>query len=172
MDRLVLHVPRREEFAFRQKLLSDPATMAYNAPWFPPDGCIPFSEKDWENWYPQWIGHEGERFFAYLQRESDGAFVGDVCYHRVGERDCWEIEVLIYAPERGKGYSEQGLALLLDHAFRVDGVKRLRNEFESSRLAARRAHRAVGFREISEANGMVAFELSREEYLAKAQTSK
>ena len=39
MLRLIL--PDRRCCAFRQALMADPATMAYNAPWFPPDGTTP-----------------------------------------------------------------------------------------------------------------------------------
>ena len=39
MLRLIL--PDRRCCAFRQAMMADPATMAYNAPWFPPEGTIP-----------------------------------------------------------------------------------------------------------------------------------
>ena len=84
---LTLHIPALSELVFRQKMLSDPATMAYNAPWFPPDGCIDFPESVWHEWYTRWIGKEPERFYAYLRRESDGAFVGEVCWHRVPDAE-------------------------------------------------------------------------------------
>ena len=43
---LRLYIPRPEDGWFYRKMLSDPATMAYNAPWFPPDGCIPDPDSD------------------------------------------------------------------------------------------------------------------------------
>lgn len=73
--------------------------------------------------------------------------------------------IVIYAPERGKGYGKQGLRLLLDRAFRVDGVCRLHNEFERTRSAAYRIHTAVGFRETGTVDGIVSLELTREDYL-------
>ncbi|WP_155832484.1 hypothetical protein [Butyrivibrio sp. VCB2001] len=33
--------------------------------------------------------------------------------------------IVIYAPERGKGYGKQGLCLLLDRAFKGDGIVHL-----------------------------------------------
>ena len=72
--------------------------------------------------------------------------------------------VVVYAPERGKGYGRQGLALLLDRAFRVDGIPRLHNEFEPTRAAAYHIHRALGFRETGRADGIVQLDLTREEY--------
>lgn len=170
MNDLVLYIPRFEDLWFYQSMLSDPATMAYNAPWFPPDGCIAFPEAERAGWYAKWIGQTPARFYAYLRRSSDGAFVGDVNYHFVPERDWWDMGILIYAPERGKGYGKQGLSLLLDRAFRVDGVSRLHNEFETGREAAYHIHRAAGFREIGKENGICQLELTRAEYLRNCIT--
>lgn len=164
MNDLTLYIPRFEDLWFYQKMLSDPATMSYNAPWFPPDGCIAFPEAEQAGWYAKWIGQTPNRFYAYLRRCADGAFVGDVNYHFVPERDWWDIGILIFAPERGKGYGRQGLSLLLDRAFRVDGISRLHNEFETGREAAFHIHRAAGFREIGTENGIRQLELTREEY--------
>ena len=128
--------------------------MAYNAPWFPPDGCIPEAEQEWKRLSSDWIGHEPERFYAYLRRTADGAFVGDVNFHYTPERDWWDMGIVIYAPERGKGYGKEGLRLLAAYAF-SHGVRRLHNDFEPDRDAAYRIHRAVGFREIGRENGII-----------------
>ena len=144
-------------------MMSDPETMAYNAPWFPPDGCIPEPEKEWERLSSDWIGHEPERFYAYLRRTADGALIGDVNFHYMPEHDWWDMGVVIFAKERGKGYGTQGLRLLAEHAF-SHGVRRLHNEFETTRDAAYRAHRAVGFRKVGAKDGTVYLELTGEDY--------
>ena len=166
MNDLQLYIPKPEDGWFYVKMMSDPATMAYNAPWFPPDGCIPNPEAEWIDLQANWIGQEPKRFYAYLQRSSDGAFVGDVNYHYNPERDWWDMGVLIYAPERGKGYGRQGLRLLIDRAF-SDGVKRLHNDFETERDAAYHIHKSVGFREVGRENGIVQLELTREEIMTE-----
>ena len=89
-DELQLYIPRAEDGWFYCKMLSDPETMAYNAPWFPPDGCIPAPEEEWRKMQASWIGKEPERFYAFLQRKSDGAFVGDVNHHYNPEQSWWE----------------------------------------------------------------------------------
>ena len=160
---LRLYIPRPEDGWFYVKMMTDPATMAYNAPWFPPDGCIPDPESEWEDLLSDWIGHEPERFYAFLQRVSDGEFVGDVNYH-VSADGGYDMGIVIYAPERGKGYGKEGLRLLADRALRIDGVPALRNDFETTRDAAYHVHKAVGFREVGEENGIVRLELTREEY--------
>ena len=165
-DALRLYVPQREDGWFYVQMLSDPATMAYNAPWFPPDGCIPNVAEEWDDLCAGWIGHEPERFYAYLQRIYDGVFVGDVNYHLNGQGTQYDMGIVIYAPERGKGYGKAGLRLLLDRAFRVDGVPALRNDFETDRDAACSIHRALGFRDAGGSDGMLHLVLTREDYLA------
>ena len=166
-DDLELYIPRPEDGWFYVKMLSDPATMAYNAPWFPPDGCIPDPEAGWRDLLRSWIGKGPDRFYAFLRRKGDGAFVGDVNHHRDPGRDRWDMGIVIYAPERGKGYGRQGLSLLLGRAFGTDGVSRLHNEFETTRGAAYHIHRALGFRETDVGDGIAHLELTREEYLER-----
>lgn len=168
---LRLYIPSPADGWFYVKLLSDPATMAYNAPWFPPDGCIPNAEAEWEELCKGWIGQEPKRFYAYLQRKSDGAFVGDVNFHYNPDKNWWDMGIVIYAPERGKGCGKQGLRLLIDRAFRVAGVTRLHNEFETTRDAACQIHKAVGFREVGTENGIVQLELTKEDYFCHAESN-
>ncbi|MBR4502784.1 MAG: GNAT family N-acetyltransferase [Clostridia bacterium] len=169
-DVLHLYIPHPEDGWFYVKMMSDPETMAYNAPWFPPCGCIPSPETEWLRLQEHWIGKEPERFYAFLRREKDDAFVGDVNYHYNTERDWCDMGIVIYAPERGKGYGKAGLSLLLEKAFRADGVSRLHNEFESARGAALSIHREAGFRETGAADGIVQLELTRGEYLRGKKT--
>ena len=165
-NELSLYLPALGELGFYQKMLADPTTMSYNAPWFPPDGCIEFPRERWLEWYGRMFGQEPLRFYAYLRRIEDGVFVGGVNDHRSPERDWWDMGVLIYAPERGKGYGSQGLALLLDRAF-SSGVSCLHNEFEISRKAALHMHLAAGFREVGREDEIIHLVLTREDYLQR-----
>ena len=162
-DKLELYIPKQEDGWFYVKMLSDPATMAYNAKWFPPDGCIPEAAEEWKQLCAEWIGAEPKRFYAYLRRTCDGAFVGDVNFHYDPDAERWEMGVVIFAPERGRGYGKQGLRLLAEHAF-SHGVPALHNEFETTRDAAYRMHRAVGFREIGRRDGIIELLLTKEDF--------
>ena len=166
-DDLQIYVPHPEDGWFYVKMMSDPATMSYNAPWFPPYGCIPEAESEWLNLQESWMGKEPERFYAFLQRTSDGAFVGDINYHYTPDRNWYDMGIVIYAPERGKGYGKQGLQLLLDKAFRIDGIAKLHNEFETTRDAAYAIHISAGFRETGMEDGFIQLEMTREEYLSR-----
>lgn len=166
-NELELYIPQQNDGWFYVKMLSDPETMAYNAPWFPPDGCIPNPEAKWNELYNTWNIPNSGKFFAYLKRIEDGEFVGDVNYHFNPERNWYDMGIVIYAPERGNGYGKQGLQLLLDKAFKADGIAKLHNDFETSRKAAAFVHKAVGFQEVGVENGCIHLELTREEYLLK-----
>lgn len=164
-DDLQLYIPNQEDGWFYIQMMSDPETMAYNAPWFPPDGCIPEPESEWLNLQKNWIGKEPQRFYAFLQRKSDGVFVGDVNYHDNPKQNWCDMGIVIYVLERGKGYGKQGLRLLMDRAFRSGHVSRLHNDFEITRDAAYRLHKSAGFRETDTLDGCVQLEITKEEYL-------
>lgn len=171
---LELYVPKLEELWFYQKMMADPATMAYNANWdvaYPgyhrDTGCIDFPKEQWADWYADWIGQEPMRFYAYIRRKEDGLWVGDVNFHYNHEKGWWDMGIVIYAPCRGKGYAVPALRLLLDHAFRVCKVGRIHNEFEIARneQSAWKSHFAAGFQEVGRKDGWLAVEITREEWL-------
>lgn len=155
---LTIVLPTRETMPFRRAMLADPATMAYNAPWFPPDGCLPFPETEWDDWLQKWTGHEPERFCGFLADEA-GELVGEICWYDHGAG----MGVVILAAHRGKGYGREGLRLLIDRAFRHPEITALTNAFEAERAAAMAAHRAMGFVPVSEQNGVVTLRLQRKD---------
>ena len=180
-EELELHVPRAEELWFRGAMEADPATMAYNVGWevdFPgyhrDTGCVDLPPEDWEKEHRRLTGREPERFYAYVRRKMDGAFLGEVNFQPAGP-DTWGMGVLLHAPYRGRGYGRRALELLLERAFVTDGVPKLRNDFEAGRDAALAIHLAAGFRQAGTQRArrfgrdidLLVLELSREEYLAR-----
>ena len=106
---LTLYKPEREDLWFRQALLADEVTMAYNRAW---GGTIPFPEKDWEDWHRCWVRDcAGGRFYRYLKDEN-GAFIGEIAYHFDGESGNCLANVIVHAQHRGKGYGGEALELL------------------------------------------------------------
>lgn len=153
---LTVVLPARENMPFRQTMLANPATMAYNAPWAPPDGCLPFPESAWDGWLHKWTNHEPERFCGFLADEA-GTLVGEICWYGYGAG----MGVVIEAAHRGKGYGVEGLRLLIDRAFRHPEITLLTNEFEASRAQALAAHRRLGFVPVSEENGVLTLKLTK-----------
>lgn len=164
-----LYVPKPDELGFRQKLLSDPETMSYNAdcgldmPTYHNDtGCIDFPEDAWSGWYSRWVHAGPERFYAYLR--EGGEFVGDVCLYKTGEPGVYEMGIVIDGAQRGRGYSRPGMALLLGHAFEKLGAREVTNCFQPERAAAMKLHLAADFEVVREENGLAYLSLTAEQY--------
>lgn len=125
-DLLYLHVPAYEELWYRQKIMQDPDTMSYNKGYDlnfdgydKLTGCIAFPEKEWAHWYSYFIGQEPVRFYAYIVRESDGEFIGEVNVH-INENDDWyHMGIVLEAKYRGKGYS----VIIASACFRKNGCR-------------------------------------------------
>lgn len=150
---LELYVPKVEDMWFVQQMQHDPETMAYNAGWdvsydgyHPDTGCIDFPESKWAETHANLVGHEPERFYAFVRLSPNGPFVGEVNFHYTPEEDWWDLGVLIHAPFRGNGYGHLALELLLKKAFVDCGITRLHNDFETTRDAGIAIHLAAGFK--------------------------
>ena len=127
---LTLYRPKQTDLWFRQALLADEETMSYNRAW---GGTISFPEDDWADWYDYWIARpEGKRFYRYLS--DGGLFVGEVAYHYDAELSGFVADVIVYAPERGKGYGRAGLRLLCAAA-KENGITELYDDIASDNPA-------------------------------------
>ncbi|MCR5531058.1 MAG: GNAT family N-acetyltransferase [Lachnospiraceae bacterium] len=101
-----------EDMWFRESLMADEETMAYNHAW---GGTIPFPKEDWAEWYDYWVvNHEGKRYYRYLKDEN--GFVGEIAYHYDSEYDGYVANIIIHSKYRGQGYGAQGLTLLCEAA--------------------------------------------------------
>ena len=174
LEQLELYIPKLEDLWFYQKMMSDPDTMSYNAGWdvdydgyHRDTGCVDYPEEVLPRWHAHWVGNEPERFYAYIKRSCDGVWIGDVNFHYTPETDWHDMGIVLYAPYRGKGYAVSALKLLLDRAFRICGISRLHNDFESTRGAAWAIHRKVGFREMETDDGFIHLILTKEAYFGE-----
>lgn len=174
-QRVYLHVPALEELWYRERLMKDSATMGYNrgyAPYGgydPRTGCIAFPERDWAEWYGYFIGNEPQRFYAYIVRQEDGAFIGEVNVHKKPEARWYEMGIVLEAKYRGCGYAPEALWLLLEHVFEKLGGEAVHNCFEPERAAAVKTHLAVGFTECGRKNGMLELLITREAYFREKE---
>lgn len=113
-----LYRPQLEDLWFRQEMLADPQTMAYNHAW---GGTIPFPREKWQPWYDRWVAHPaGKRFYRYVL-DAAGRFVGEAAYHYDEKEGLYLADVIIHAPHRGRGYGGQALEALC-RAARENGV--------------------------------------------------
>lgn len=113
-----LYKPQLEDLWFRQEMMEDEATMAYNHAY---GGTIAFPKDKWEEWYKRYM-FDDSKFYSYIM-DGDN-FVGDMSY-RYDERDkIYKISILIHAKYRGKGYGDFALKSLCKIA-KENGVKEL-----------------------------------------------
>ena len=106
---LTVYKPKYEDLWFRERMLSDEETMAYNRAW---GGTIPFPKEHWKEWYDRWVVHAGgKRYYRYIKNET-GEFVGEIAYHYDQETDGYIANVIVYAKYRGGGYGGQALDAL------------------------------------------------------------
>ena len=99
---------------FRQTLLADEETMAYNHAY---GGIIEFPEERWEAWYQKWIeDNSGKKFYRYIQETEKNQFVGEVAYYYEEESRHYICDVIIHDRFRGKGYGKEGLLFLCEAA--------------------------------------------------------
>lgn len=179
MEQLELYVPKLEDLWFYQKMMSDPETMSYNANWdvnyngyHRDTGCVDYPDAVLPAWYENMVGQEPERFYAYIKRSADGAWIGDVNFHYNPAKDWWDMGIVLYAPYRGKGYAVPALKLMLEHAFRDCGISRIHNDFEVARneISAWETHRRAGFRELGVEDGFLQMMITKEDYFARPDT--
>lgn len=171
MKRISLHVPRLTEMEYRQNLLAQPETMAYNRGraidaegYDPATGCIQFPRADWRYWRQIWLLNEPDFFSAYIRDNSRQCFVGEVCYFYDGETQAHIVGILIEARHRGKGYCAEGLRALADQAFRRREVALLRCDLPENAASAIAGYRRAGFHPFGGSDGMRMMIFTREDY--------
>ena len=103
---LKVYKPEYGDLWFRERMLSDAETMAYNHAW---GGTIPFPKEHWKKWYDHWIANtDGKRYYRYIKNEAD-EYIGEIAYHYDSEINGFIANVIVYAKYRGNGYG--GFAL-------------------------------------------------------------
>ena len=109
---LKFYKPEIKDLRFRKKMLEDEETMSYNHAY---GGTISFPEDKWEDWYERWLKDpSGKHFYCYIT--NDDTFIGEAAYRYIEQEDRYMIDVIIYAPYRGKGYGSEALDLLCQTA--------------------------------------------------------
>ena len=131
---LTLYKPSIDDLWFRQQMLEDPDTMAYNRAW---GGTISFPKEKWKSWHDRWLcGPEGKRFYRYLKDDETGSFVGEIAYHWDEEEGICLADVIVFASCRGQGYGREGLRLLCESA-RKNGIDVLYDDIAKDNPAIR-----------------------------------
>ena len=171
VNNIKLYIPSIDELWYRQTILMQPDTMSYNKgfdldlPLYHKDtGCIEFPKEKWEKWYSFWIDNKPTTFYAYILRESDHQFIGEVNLHYNSKNDWYDMGIVIESKFRGKGYSKDALNLLLETAFTTYTARAVHNDFENTRDIAYKLHLSAGFKIISSNENIIDLLIKRKDY--------
>jgi diamine N-acetyltransferase len=118
-------------------------------------GCINFPQEQWENWYGYWINNKPISYYAYIMRDLDKQFIGEVNLHYNSKHDWYDMGIVFEGKYRGQGYSKQALYLLLEIAFEKYSAKAVHNDFENTREKAYKLHIDAGFKIIRSSSDIV-----------------
>ncbi len=164
---LRLYLPQYNELAFREQLLSDPETMAFNRfkepspDYHPNTGCIDFPRNYWALWYGFWMEKEPENFYAVL---ADGRTpVGEISWHFDGEK--YNVGIILLARHRKKGYCAPALGLLAQRAFETNHIPALTVTLSTANTAAVKGFTAAGFQRVRRGGGTCELQLTKEDWL-------
>ena len=170
-NEISLHVPTFKELYYRQTILSQPDTMDYNKGYelnfigyHKDSGCIDFPKNQWVKWYSHWIDNKPISYYAYIQRDIDHKFIGEVNLHYKSEHDWYDMGIIMEGKYRGLGYSKQALHKLLIVAFEEYQAKAVHNEFENYRTKAFKLHQDEGFNIISNKNDIINFLIEEKDF--------
>jgi len=170
-SKIILYVPSLDELVYRQTILMQPETMEYNKGfelnfqgYDKTTGCIEFPQNQWAKWYSYWINNKPNSYYAYIMRDSDKQFIGEVNLHYNSSNDWYDMGIIIEGKYRGHGYSKQALNLVLELAFEKYSAKAVHNSFENSRYIAYKLHKDVGFKISRNINNQVDLIITKSEF--------
>ncbi|VYT75564.1 Uncharacterised protein [Clostridium paraputrificum] len=173
-NKVYFHIPKFEELTYRQKIMSQSDTMSYNKGYdvsydgyHKDTGCIDFPKYKWRIWYSNRVNKKPKYFYAYIAREEDNSFIGEVNLNLSNKDRYYDMGIVIEAKYRGMGYSLEALRKLMKVAFEMYDALEVHNDFEITRISAIAIHKAVGFNIIDEVNGIAKLVITREDYFSK-----
>ena len=163
---LRLYLPQYNELLFREQLLSDPETMAFNRfkdpspDYHPETGCIDFPRGTWALWYDFWMDREPDNFYAVI---ADGRTpVGEISWFFDGGKH--NVGIILLARHRRKGYCAPALRLLAERAF-GQGIDSLHVTLSTANPAAVKGFTAAGFRRTRKGGGTCDMQLTRNDWI-------
>lgn len=161
MKNIYLKVPSINELHYKQKWMTDPKTMSYNAGYDidikgydKQTGTITKTIEEMIAWYNNWINQEPDKYFAYIYDKTISEPVGEVYYYL--DNGIHSMGIVIQNKYRGKGYSYHALLELEKVAFDKNGISELSDFIPLDRIGAIKTFKKAGFVQTElEENGLV-----------------
>lgn len=150
MKKITLKTPSKEDLKYRKKWMRDPKTMSYNAGfdlelkgYDKTTGTISKTDEELSKWYDKWIGHEPDRYFAYIYVENIEEPIGEIYYFPDG--NIHSMGIVIDYKYRGNGYSYSALLELEKIAFEKNNISELSDMIPLDRISAVKTFKKAGF---------------------------
>ena len=155
MKNIELYIPKVEDLWFRQKCMSDPKTMNYNAGYdvsyygyHYDTGCIDFPKEKWEEWFETKMKNPNF-FYAYIYDKNLDKFVGYLNFNLNFETKKATMGIVVKNEYQGQGYMRPAMHLLVESA-RTKGVKVLTDTVPEIRENALKVFYDLGFNKTGE----------------------
>lgn len=169
-EKIKLHTPTLEELSFRQDLLKQEDTMSHHKNrdiasryYYPETGCIDFPREKWAAWYKDYTECKENLYYSFIQNE-DGVFIGEVSFYKSSDGSIYDMNILIEAKHRQKGYGQEALYQVLSKAFGKFEVNEIFIEIFNDNLAAVRLLENAGFSPQRNLRDKTEFSLSKETF--------
>ena len=158
MKNVSLYVPSVEELWYREKCMSDPDTMSYNAGYnvsysgyHYDTGCIDFPKSIHKSWNED-KAKNPNFFFAYIKDDDTNEWVGYVNFKKNSETGRATMGIVVESLHHGKGYMRPAVMKLIEKA-KEQGVKVLTDTVPENRVNALKVFYDLGFVKANEEYG-------------------
>ena len=155
MKQIKLHKPSIDELWFREKCMSDPNTMSYNAGYdvnyggyHKDSGCIDFPRDKWEDWAKSKLENP-DFYYVYILDIETGKFVGYVNFNLNPTTKKATMGIVIKSEFHGQGYMRPAMFKLIEKA-KEKGVEILTDTVPETREKALKVFYDFGFRKTGE----------------------
>lgn len=162
-----LYVPTLKDLWFREKCMSDPETMNYNAGYdvhyegyHQDTGCIDFPAEKWGKWFTEKLSNPN---FYYAYIVSNNQFVGYVNFNKNPETNIATMGIVIKSEYRGNGFMRPAIKKLIEKA-KEFGVVALTDTVPENRTNALKVFYDLGFEKTGE---FVSTKFGKEEIVAE-----
>lgn len=159
MKKVSLYIPKLEDLWYREKCMSDPDTMSYNAGYdvhydgyHYETGCIDFPVENHELWYKEKMNNPNF-FYAYIKDEETKDWVGYVNFNKNPETNKATMGIVIESIHQGKGYMRPAMRELIKKA-EGKGVFALTDTVPETRENALKVFYDLGFKRVGVIDGM------------------
>lgn len=158
MKSVKLVVPSVSDLWYRERCMSDPDTMSYNAGYdvsyegyHYDTGCIDFDKSRWETWYDAKMPNPNF-YYAYILDTDTREYVGYLNFNLNTDTKHATMGIVVESKYRGRGYMRPALLSMIEVA-KAKGVEVLTDTVPENRTSALKVFYELGFKVVNQYAG-------------------